>query len=463
MNKKIEKRVIDMFNNKHFDEDFLDITLDNMINKNILPYQSLHILNLIARLKKGPCVSVLDSSTTGTGKTYCAIATCYHLKLQPIIICPRSIMSNWKSVCKIFNVIPILIVNYETIKSGKQYDTNMKHIKSPYIQKINNNYQWKFNNLNKNNIVVIFDEAHKCKNNKSLNGKLLLSLKGLVKVMLLSATICDKPEDFLVFGQMLDFYDTVKKGKHWIQGIIRDDKNSFNNESSLSKHIYPHCGSKMELSDLGNTIPDNIISVECYSLDTKYINIINEEYKKIKLLSTKPGSQLTEIIKSRQLIEINKVSILIDLCYKYLELNKSVVIFVNFTKTLELLKTEFDTNNIKYSYIVGGQTIEERHNNIELFQKNNNKVMIAMIQAGGESINLHDEYGKSPRVSLINPSMSSIELIQALGRIYRIGTKTKVLQKLVFCEDTYEINICNIIKKKINFLNKLTDDDLIKF
>ena len=86
-----------------------------------------------------------------------------------------------------------------------------------------------------------------------------------------------------------------------------------------------------------------------------------------------------------------------------------------------------------------------------------------MIQTGGESISLHDIDGKHPRVSIISPSMSSIELVQVLGRIYRTGVKSPVLQKIVFCDDTYENNICQIIKNKINFLNKLTDDDLINF
>ena len=84
-----------------------------------------------------------------------------------------------------------------------------------------------------------------------------------------------------------------------------------------------------------------------------------------------------------------------------------------------------------------------------------------MIQVGGTSIGLHDTSGKYPRVSIISPSFSSIEIVQALGRIYRSNVKSNCLQKLIFCANTYEEKICDIIKNKSSFISKLTDDDLI--
>jgi SNF2 family DNA or RNA helicase len=154
---------------------------------------------------------------------------------------------------------------------------------------------------------------------------------------------------------------------------------------------------------------------------------------------------------------------LLELSDSYIEQNKSVVIFVNFVNTLNLLKTEFDASDIQYSTIVGGQSILERERQIKSFQDNEVKVILIMMQAGGESINLHDTSGRHPRVSLISPSMSSIELVQALGRTYRTGIKSVVVQKLIFCDKTYEVNISKMIKSKLKFLDKLTDDDFMKF
>jgi len=470
MASKMEKRILDMFNNNKFDDDFINVQLDPIVNQLILPYQILHVMNLVAALKKGKDVTIIDGSSTGTGKTYSAAATCAQLGLRPYIICPRSIIGNWKNICGQFNVNPIEIVNYETIRHCKEYNLMGKRVGSKYLRKEGKTFKWDFSSLGNDakNVIVIFDEAHKCKNNNSLNGKILLGLKKIARVILLSATLCDKPKDFLVFGYMLGFYDDLKKGRNWIQGIIREDANKFGKESTLSKKIFPLKGSKMSLEDLGTKIPQNIISTECYTIKQKYAKKINEEYEKIRgNVENDKGNkgilQLKAITKARQKIEKYKVPIMIELTNKYMEDNKSVVIFINFLKTMNMLKSDYDKLGIKYSIIVGGQTDKDRLVNIELFQKNENRVIVVMMQAGGESINLHDTNGKFPRVSIISPSMSSIELIQALGRIYRAEVKSRVLQKLIYCDNTYETNICNIIKKKVNFINKLTDDDLIKF
>ena len=462
MFRKAEKRVNDMFNKGEFDDDFINIKFKPIVTKNILPYQTLHVMNLVAALMKSNDACVIDGSSTGTGKTYTAIATCAQLGLSPFIVCPRSIIGNWKSVCDIFNVRPLAIVNYETLKNGKEYDDDMNKTKSIYVEKKDKSYNWTFDK----NTIIIFDEAHKCKNKNSLNGKLMASVKGKTRVMLLSATLCDKPTDFLLFGLIVGFYDTFKKGKNWINGILVDDRNKFGkHESSLSKHIYPKHGSKMSLEDLGTAIPQNVVSTECYTIKQIYADKINKEYEAIKkaLKTTSGAGDLTAIIQARQKIEEHKSPILLELCEKYIEINHSVVIFVNFVKTMDHLKKALDDKDIKYSHIVGGQTFEDRTKQIEEFQNNNNKVILAMMQTGGESINLHDLSGNHPRVSLISPSFSSIELVQALGRIYRTGVKSRVLQKLIFCDNTYETTICQVIKKKIGFLNKLSDDDLLRF
>src|SRR5207249_4878331 len=75
--------------------------------------------------------------------------------------------------------------------------------------------------LNGDNIVMIFDDVHKCTNNKTLNGKLLLSCKNMRTIML-SAKVCDKNIDFGIFGMMLGLYKNCKQGKAWIDGIMRE-------------------------------------------------------------------------------------------------------------------------------------------------------------------------------------------------------------------------------------------------
>jgi superfamily II DNA or RNA helicase len=69
--------------------------------------------------------------------------------------------------------------------------------------------------------------------------------------------------------------------------------------------------------------------------------------------------------------------------------------------------------------------------------------------------------GLYPRVSIISPTWSAQDLIQVLGRIYRAKAKTKVLQRIIFCKDTVEDEVCGMIQSKvanIAFINDGTMD-----
>ena len=104
------------------------------IKEKLLPYQIPHVDNIIYTLNSsGRC---LDASDTGTGKTYTAAAACKILKLKPLIICPKSVISSWVSVLKHYNTPSYGIANYELIQNCKYYTTNTKNkLACPYIKR----------------------------------------------------------------------------------------------------------------------------------------------------------------------------------------------------------------------------------------------------------------------------------------------------------------------------------------
>lgn len=491
--KKLNSRVEMMFNNCEIDDDLLSTQLNKENVKKLLDYQIIHTINLITAIKKND--AILDGSSTGTGKTYTSICLCKELNLRPLIICPKSIISVWKSVCDFFGVLPLAVINYETIRNGRtnkkkkkltsksksnsittnklstffEIDDNEEQninidieedddikLDVEYVKlNDNNDYAW---DLPKNSIVII-DEAHKCKNEKTLNGKMLLSLKNKTKIMLLSATIADKPANFKVFGYILGFYNDIKKNRAWIESIIREDNNKLNSKtSSLHEKIYPLKGSRMSLDDIKTNVNvKNQVTVDCYNLSDKIRKEINIQYDQIKQLYK--TNKLSQIIKCRQKIELCKIPIIIDQIEKYIDNEKSVVVFVNFVETFERICDYLSINKIDHAKVRGNQEIMERDTEINKFQTNMVRVVICMMQVGGQSINLDDTHGNYPRVSLISPSFSSIDLIQALGRIDRAGTKSAILQKIILCNDTYENLIVDKIKAKLKFNQKLGEND----
>jgi SNF2 family DNA or RNA helicase len=154
-------------------------------------------------------------------------------------------------------------------------------------------------------------------------------------------------------------------------------------------------------------------------------------------------------------IELYKIPIILDVANDALENGYSVVIFVCFKETLQQLAEQLNTTCLIY----GGQSLEERNAHIDDFQNNRTNVLISMLSAGACGISLHDLHGGHPRMSIINSGWNGIELKQALGRIHRAGAKTPALQRLVFCANTYEDNICKAIEQKLKNIDSINDGE----
>lgn len=195
---------------------------------------------------------------------------------------------------------------------------------------------------------------------------------------------------------------------------------------------------------------------------------LQEAEIRINSYLAKGGHQIVEdnilkmITSSRMRIEKLKSETIVELAEDFYQQGKSVVIFVNFLETLRRLNAEIrrvlKTDQI--SLLHGLMGLSERDRNIQSFQQNRNRVMIVTMGTGSQSISLHDVEGGHPRVSLISPSWSGQDLLQALGRIYRAEGKSKCLQYLVYCAGTIEERIAEVINQKLRTIRAINDGDL---
>lgn len=438
----------------------------------LLIYQKEHVNKLINIIKNNN--SALDGSDTGTGKTYTSIAVCKILNLKPIIICPKAVISSWTKVLKIFNVEALFIVNYETIKSFKYYDKNQNRITCPYIvhnlknenkSKIIQNdefspYKW---NVQNENCIFIFDEVHRASSSKSLNGKLLFSAKLTNKpILILSATIADTTVKFNLFSWILNFSkDTDMPYYSYIDMLKYAFIVYLNSMHDIFRMLYPSRASRMKITELGDLFPETQIIAEPYTLGKtreqeiqKYYNIIEDELSSLqdKMIKDKT-TYLVRIIRAHQKIELLKIPIFVEIAENLIKEKYKLVIFVNFTQTLNALGQILNCN----TFIHGKQTLEERDNAISLFNENKINIIICNIKAGGVGISLHDIYGNNPRASLISPPWSSVDLVQALGRIHRSGGKSKSIQRIIYTANTIEERIAEKLKDKLDNLNEINN------
>lgn len=445
--------------------------INDDIREKLLSYQIEHVSNLVYILNKN--TTALDSSDTGTGKTYTAIATCAQMDITPIILCPKNVVSSWKYVCNIFHVKPLVVINYESAKNG--IIVNEKPLLS-YIrdESVNSKgsrvleYNW---HIDKNNVIFIFDEVHKCSNMSSLNGKLLLSAKQQDKhMLLLSATIADHPEKFRLFFYVLNFLeptDVKKKNITFSQymstiykWVMRDSKPM----NRIHNMLYPERASGMKISFIGHLFPETQIITQPYNITEDREKDIQKEYKSVYMEMKNIGNKeksdnisiLVKVTRAHQKIELLKVPLFVELTNDYIENGFSVVIFVNYTQTLETLAKLLYTSSV----IHGGQSENDRLNIINTFMTNKSRIIICNIKSGGTGISLDDQYGGFPRVSLISPTWNSVDLIQVLGRIHRAGTKSKSLQRILYIANTIEENIADKLKQKLNNINQINNGDV---
>ncbi len=276
-----------------------------------------------------------------------------------------------------------------------------------------------------------------------------------MKILMLSATIADKPEKFAIAGFVLKLYPSIKNAINWISEM---DQNYSHDMMGVHKIIFNEYGSRMKINNLGNLFPKNEIFAECYDMNNaveieEQYKIIEQEVEKLKNKEENSGCALSRILYARMKIEQLKIPTIINLTKKYLAEKKSVAIFVNFSMALQTISDELGTKCV----IWGEQTSEDRDKNINDFNTNKSKIIVCNIKSGGVGISLHDTIGDNPRISLISPSDSAQDIIQVLGRIHRANGKTLVKQYILFCKKTVEEKICENMKIKIQNISSLND------
>ena len=481
----------------------------------LLDYQFDHYNNILASIKKHS--RALDASDTGTGKTYVTVRICKELQLIPFVICPKSVVTSWIKVLKMFGFESknYFLITYDQLAI------------SDLVSEKDSEYSWNFESDpnftgdKKKKFLFIYDEAHKCKNKNTINSKIMLDLASKpVKILLLSATIIDKPLYFIPFGNVLGLYKNIQDGVEWMSRII--SSKAPNPLLPIHKILFPNYASRMRIDDTVGVFKNNKILFEgiqmknYYQIEEKYDKLTalldqnkkntKKQEKKDKELKDKKAKEKKEkeeneknkyedddfidfnkkdkiddelehedlydkgdvsdntdsdkkeggigrIQRIRQEIELLRLDTIYELTVKYLDEGKSIAIFVNFTKTIEELSKRLRTKCI----IWGAQTLKERSKSIDDFCTDKSRVIICNIQSGGQGISLHDTNGIFPRVSIISPTWSAQDLIQVLGRIHRAMGKSDCVQQIIFCKGTIEESIGNIIKSKISNIRVFND------
>ena len=151
---------------------------------------------------------------------------------------------------------------------------------------------------------------------------------------------------------------------------------------------------------------------------------------------------------------MKKIKNTIELAENIIEQDKKVIIFCNFTESLNIIYEHFGKSVVKLD---GSMSKQQRQFSVDEFQENDKiKVFVGNIKAAGVGITLTS----AEAVIMNDLSFLPSDHAQAEDRAYRYGQKNNVLVYYPLFENTIEGIIYDILQNKKRIISTVLGDDL---
>ena len=369
----------------------------------------------------------IDGTGCGGGKTVIASEVAKRFALPVAVICPKSVLKKWEQTLNAFGVSPLFVLNPEKLRAGN----------TDFVKKVGKGIKWTL----PVGALLIFDEAHMYSASNSLNAKMLLAAQGNYRVLLLSATAAESPLKLRAIGSTLRLFNPSEYWS-WVRkmgatdgvfgGLEWDAKNPKNKEkmNRLHESIFGPRGYRVSEETLKAQLPELTVSDEPISISPADRKTIEELYKE---MSNPDDIGAVKNLRQRQAIEKVKIPYLVERAEEIVSEGGSCVIFLNFHDSIDQAKAMLDCP------VIDGRIPQDVRFRIQShFQSGQHKKLIVQIGAGGQSIDLHDTTGNCPRTALLCPQFSGTMEEQAIGRISRVGAKSRALALRLYVEGTIE-------------------------
>ena len=422
----------------------------------------------------------LCAASTGAGKTYLACDVVKRLGIPALVVCPKIAKSQWRSVIEGMGVPESLVVG---VINPENLITSARN---PFYS---HDGGWK--NVPDGPALLIFDEMHrgaggiyklpKAGGKGSGNKQALMAARWVNpstpdhKVLALTATPADSPMKMQALGYLMgfhrfvspSFYDWCRRHGCSMQPRGRVSAFAFTRDRFRAKCIMADIRKDMGERFMSITpaeipdFPEETREVVLVDLAKEDYEGLVQAYAEMPELMKKPSrDSMVRLLRLRQQAEFCKASVLAGMAKDEVEDGNSVFIAISFTDARLRIQMELERAGVPFGAIYGGQKESERSETIDAFQQNRVHVIIGMMQACGVALSLHDTKHERPRVSLISPSFSASDVVQALGRIRRVGGTTAT-QKFVLVANSVEERVARSIQAKLEAMSSLTDQDLL--
>ena len=402
----------------------------------------------------------------GLGKTTSTIIAALECGAKKtLIICPATLKINWKREIENYSNKSVFIAE------GKNFSTEHDFVIINYdiLKNFHDPKKKEDSEIIRANFdLVVVDEAHYIKNAQAQRTKLINDIvKKVDRLWLLTGTpMTSRPIDYY---NLLNLVDSPV-AKNWMAYVIRYCSGYQFKVGSRKVWNVMGASNLEELRDrtLNLTLrrlkedvldlPEKIITPVYLRLKSKeYEEVMGEYYNWYEKNPEESKSltvQFTKLTKVRQIIANEKISQTIELAENIIEQDKKVIIFCNFTDSLNKIVEHFGKAAVK---VDGSMSKQERQFSVDQFQDNDKiKVFVGNIKAAGVGLTLT----KAEAVIMNDLSFLPSDHSQAEDRAYRYGQKNNVLVYYPIFENTIEGIIYDILNNKKQVIATVMGDNL---
>lgn len=418
------------------------------------PYQlgGYNWLRFLYEHKFGACLA----DDMGLGKTLQTIMLLQTLKdrvKKILIICPVSILHNWRNELEKFSDLTYSIYYGDE----REFKTEAKVVLTSYgLMK-----KESFSTLGEEEFdILIFDEVQHLKNVRSLGANAARQLKAKFRICLTGTPVENDLSEFY------NIMDLCVPGVWGDLGLVKSTSKS-KNRLLARKTVKPFILRRTKdqvLKELPEKIENHVFldfNEEERAFYEQKLNAVKSNL--ISQGNKRYGEVLKSLLEMRQLclwqkqpaFHSTKIDFLIDNLEQLVTEGNKTLVFSQFTTYLDMIENKIRVAGWKYARIDGSQSIKKRSEQVEYFQNGEAQIFLISLKAGGFGLNLT----AASYIFLMDPWWNPAVERQAIDRAHRIGQENKLTVYRPIIKNSVEEKVLILQQSKRELFRDLMAED----
>jgi superfamily II DNA or RNA helicase len=418
------------------------------------PYQlsGYNWLRFLYEHKFGACLA----DDMGLGKTLQTIMLLQTLKddlKKILIICPVSILYNWKNELEKFSDLTWSIYYGDE----REFKSDAKVILTSYgLMK-----KESFSTFAEENFdILIFDEVQHLKNIRSLGANAARQLKAKFRICLTGTPV---ENDLSEFYNIMDLCVPGVWGDLGLVKSTSKNKNRLLARRTVKPFILRRTKDQV-LKELPEKIENHVFLDFSQEERDFYQQKLNSIRSSMMSTGTKRyGEVLKSLLEMRQLclwqkqpqLQSTKIDFLMENLEQLVTEGHKTLVFSQFTTYLDMIENKIKVAGWKMARIDGSQTIKKRTEQVEYFQNGEAQIFLISLKAGGFGLNLT----AASYIFLMDPWWNPAVERQAIDRAHRIGQENKLTVYRPIIKESVEEKVLVLQQSKRELFRDLMAED----